>query len=117
LWTDRDGRRKYIFPGLFVGMGVVQWDGTVDLNFVRCSIVSNFTSINRNFQTLNTIIMCSQHSKYLTRRLNAVAKWRETMRQLKIFTSDPPNEKFLSVLAAVLQWLGIRHANGVMYFV
>jgi len=44
----------------------IAWDGTVDLKFVPCPIVSNFMSYSRKFLKLNTIVVCSRHSKYYT---------------------------------------------------
>jgi len=42
------------------------WDETVDLKFMPCPTISNFTSNTTNVLKLYTIIVCSQHS--VTRR-------------------------------------------------
>jgi len=42
--------------------GIVPWNGTVDLNFVSCPIVSKFNVIySKHFLKFSTIIMCSQN--------------------------------------------------------
>jgi len=99
--------------------------GAVDSKFVPCRIVSKFTSNSRNFVKLNTVIICLQHSKQYTHRLNATAWWcvppkmvvgpflvTTTARGRTIFR--PSSLEVL--LTTAWRELDIGHAHGMKYF-
>jgi len=54
------------------GMGFSPWDGAMNLKFVPCPIVSNFTSHSRNFMKLSAMIKCSRQSKHLEAQCRGV---------------------------------------------